>query len=134
MEAAKKWFKPEFINRLDEIVCFRMLEKADLNRIVDLEISKVSARIKNKKITIRLDDSARDFLMQEGYDPQYGARPMRRAVEKNIEDPFAEHLLRGDIKEGDFVTVTLDPDKKQLKFSASGPDESPTVETASTDS
>ena len=133
MDAAKKWFKPEFINRLDEIVCFRMLEKADLDRIVDLEVSKVSARIKNKKITIRLDEAAREFLMKEGFDPQYGARPMRRAVEKNIEDPFAEHLLRGDIKEGDFVTVTLDDDKKRLKFTASGPDEAPAVEAASTD-
>ena len=133
MDAAKKWFKPEFINRLDEIVVFRMLEKADLNRIVDLEVSKVATRIKNKKITIRLDDAAREFLMKEGFDPQYGARPMRRAVEKNIEDPFAEHLLRGDIKEGDFVTITLDEDKKRLKFSSQGPDEAPTIEKASTD-
>ncbi len=133
MDAAKKWFKPEFINRLDEIVCFRMLEKPDLDRIVDLEVSKVSNRLKNKKITIRLDDAAREFLMKEGFDPQYGARPMRRAVEKNIEDPFAEHLLRGDIKEGDFVTVTVDEDKKRLKFSSQGPGESSTVETASTD-
>ena len=133
MEAAKKWFKPEFINRLDEIVCFRMLEKADLDRIVDLEVTKVSNRLKNKKITIRLDVAAREFLMKEGFDPQYGARPMRRAVEKNIEDPFAEHLLRGDIKEGDFVTVTFDEENKRLKFSASGPDETPTIETASAD-
>ncbi|MDB6074011.1 MAG: ATPase domain protein, partial [Verrucomicrobiaceae bacterium] len=133
MDAAKKWFKPEFINRLDEIVVFRMLEKTDLNRIVDLEVSKVAARIKNKKISIRLDDAAREFLMKEGFDPQYGARPMRRAVEQNIENPFAEHLLRGDIKEGDFVTITLDEDKKRLKFSAQAADQAPTIETASTD-
>ncbi|MDB6120807.1 MAG: clpC [Verrucomicrobiaceae bacterium] len=133
MDAAKKWFKPEFINRLDEIVVFRMLEKTDLNRIVDLEVSKVAARIKNKKISIRLDDAAREFLMKEGFDPQYGARPMRRAVEQNIENPFAEHLLRGDIKEGDFVTITLDEDKKSLKFSAQAADQAPTIETASTD-
>ena len=134
IEAAKKWFKPEFINRLDEMVVFRMLEKSDLNRIVDLEVTKVSNRLKNKKIIIRLDEPAREFLMKEGYDPQYGARPMRRAVEKNIEDPLAEHLLRGDVKEGDFVTVTFDEELKKLKFSAKGPDATPTVEAASTDS
>ena len=133
MDAAKKWFKPEFINRLDEIVVFRMLEKTDLNRIVDLEVSKVASRIKNKKITIRLDDAAREFLMKEGFDPQYGARPMRRAVEQNIENPFAEHLLRGDIKEGDFVTITFDEENKRLKFSVQAADEAPTIETASTD-
>ncbi|MDB6007291.1 MAG: clpC [Prosthecobacter sp.] len=133
MDAAKKWFKPEFINRLDEIVVFRMLEKTDLNRIVDLEVSKVANRIKNKKITIRLDDAAREFLMKEGFDPQYGARPMRRAVEQNIENPFAEHLLRGDIKEGDFVTISFDEENKKLKFSVQAPDEAPTIETASTD-
>ena len=137
MEAAKKWFKPEFINRLDEIVVFRMLEKTDLNRIVDLEVTKVSNRLKNKKIVIRLDDAAREFLMKEGFDPQYGARPMRRAVEKNIEDPLAEHLLRGDVKEGDFVTVSFDEEKKKLKFAASvaAAEETPAVEsTASSDS
>jgi ATP-dependent Clp protease ATP-binding subunit ClpC len=120
MEAAKKFFKPEFINRLDDIVCFRMLEKEDLNRIVDLEVSKVLARLKNKRITLTLEESARELLMKEGYDPQYGARPMRRAVEKNIEDPLAEHLLRGDVKEGDSVRVLCEPDAKVLKFISLG--------------
>ncbi|MDP1587330.1 MAG: ATP-dependent Clp protease ATP-binding subunit, partial [Prosthecobacter sp.] len=91
-EAAKKFFKPEFLNRLDDIVVFQMLEKTQLNVIVDLEVAKVVARLKKKNIHITLDDTAREFLMKEGFDPQYGARPMRRAVEKNIEDPLAEHL------------------------------------------
>ncbi len=120
MEAAKKFFKPEFINRLDDIVVFRMLEKEDLTRIVDLEVSKVLARLKNKRITLTLETSAREFLMKEGYDPQYGARPMRRAVEKHIEDPLAEHLLRGDVKEGDTVKVFHEPDTKVLKFISLG--------------
>ncbi|MBX7206994.1 MAG: ATP-dependent Clp protease ATP-binding subunit [Verrucomicrobiaceae bacterium] len=117
-EASKKFFKPEFLNRLDDIVIFRMLEKTELTKIVDLEVNKVVARLKNKKITVDLAASARDFLIKEGYDPQYGARPMRRAVEKHIEDPLAEHLLRGDIKEGDTVKVTYDEEKAGLKFSA----------------
>ena len=116
MEAAKKWFKPEFINRLDDLIVFRMLEKTDLNRIVDLEVSKVVARLKNKKIMVTLDEKAREFLMKEGFDPQYGARPMRRAVEKNIEDPLAEQLLRGDVKEGDKVLATYDEETKKLLF------------------
>ncbi len=117
-ESAKKFFKPEFLNRLDDIVIFRMLEKEQLNKIVDLEVSKVVTRLKKKNIHISLDDSAREFLMKEGFDPQYGARPMRRAVEKNIEDPLAEHLLRGDIREGDIVKVSFDDEHKRLKFSA----------------
>lgn len=117
-EASKKYFKPEFLNRLDDIVVFQMLEKTQLTKIVDLEVNKVITRLKNKNITVTLDDTAREFLMKEGYDPQYGARPMRRAVEKHIEDPLAEHLLRGDVKEGDTVRVIFDEEKKALKFSA----------------
>ena len=116
-EASKKYFKPEFLNRLDDIVVFQMLEKTQLTKIVELEVDKVVSRLKNKNIMVSLDDTAREFLMKEGYDPQYGARPMRRAVEKHIEDPLAEHLLRGDIKEGDSVKVTFDDEKKALKFS-----------------
>ena len=117
-EASKKYFKPEFLNRLDDIVVFQMLEKTQLTKIVELEVSKVVTRLKNKKIIVTLDETAREFLMKEGYDPQYGARPMRRAVEKHVEDPLAEHLLRGDIKEGDTVRVIFDEEKKQLKFTA----------------
>ena len=117
-EAAKKFFKPEFLNRLDDIVVFQMLEKTQLNVIVDLEVAKVVARLKKKNIHITLDNTAREFLMKEGFDPQYGARPMRRAVEKNIEDPLAEHLLRGDVRDGDIVKVSFDEETKRLKFAA----------------
>ncbi len=120
MEATKKFFKPEFINRLDDIIVFQMLEKEQLNTIVDLEIGKVLARLKKKRITLTLEASAREFLTKEGYDPQYGARPMRRAVEKNIEDPLAEALLRGEVKEGDTVKVLCEPDAKLLKFISLG--------------
>ncbi len=134
MEAAKKFFKPEFINRLDDIICFQMLEKSQLNRIVDLEISKVLARLRNKRIVLHLDDTAREFLMKEGYDPQYGARPMRRAVEKHIEDPLAEALLRGEVKEGDTVNVFNEPNTKVLKFVSLGEILPPeTVTTAATE-
>ena len=115
---AKKAFKPEFLNRLDELVVFHMLEKEDLMTIVDLEIQKLVDRLEEKGITSELDDTAKEFLIEEGYDPAYGARPMRRAVERHLEDPLAEHLLRGDIQQGDTVKVTYLEDEKRLKFTA----------------
>ncbi|MES2597762.1 MAG: ATP-dependent Clp protease ATP-binding subunit [Verrucomicrobiota bacterium] len=120
-ETAKKFFKPEFLNRLDDLIVFKMLDKEQLSVIVNLEVEKVVARLKKRNISISLDNTATEFLMKEGYDPQYGARPMRRAVEKNIEDPLSEHLLRGDVREGDVVKVTFDPETKRLKFAAETP-------------
>jgi ATP-dependent Clp protease ATP-binding subunit ClpC len=106
LEEAKKVLKPEFINRLDDLIVFHPLAKKELYRIVDLEISKVVERIKTKEILIELDELAKDFLADKGYDPDYGARPMRRAVERHLEDPMAEELLRGTIKSGDIVKVS----------------------------
>jgi ATP-dependent Clp protease ATP-binding subunit ClpC len=106
LEEAKKVLKPEFINRLDDLIVFHPLAKKELFKIVDLEISKVVERIKTKEIVIELDELAKDFLADKGYDPDYGARPMRRAVERHLEDPMAEELLRGTIKTGDTVKVS----------------------------
>jgi ATP-dependent Clp protease ATP-binding subunit ClpC len=106
MEEAKKTFKPEFINRLDDIIVFHQLTKPDLMKIVELEVAKVLKRVKAKNVHIELSDSAKEFLIEKGYDPMYGARPMRRAVEKYLEDPLAEELLRGNVKAGDTVEVT----------------------------
>ena len=133
VEQAKRHFKPEFLNRLDDIIVFHMLEKADLVRIVDLEIDKLFKRVRDKNITVFLDDAAKGLLIEEGYDPQYGARPMRRAVEKYLEDQMAEHLLRGDVKEGDTVRITRREGEKALKFSVDDPpipDMAPSVEEA----
>jgi ATP-dependent Clp protease ATP-binding subunit ClpC len=116
LEETKRVFKPEFLNRLDDIIVFHTLTKPDLVRIVDLEVSKVVERIKLKNIHITLEESAKDFLIEKGYDPSYGARPMRRAVEKYLEDPMAEDLLRGTIKAGETVLVKRDGEK--LVFNA----------------
>jgi ATP-dependent Clp protease ATP-binding subunit ClpC len=115
-EEAKRTFKPEFLNRLDELVVFHMLEKPDLSRIVDLEISKLAKRLKEKSIALVLSDTSRDLLITKGYDPSYGARPMRRAVERYLEDPLAEALLRGDIKAGDVVEVIRRDNSDELLF------------------
>ena len=106
LDETKRVFKPEFLNRLDEIIVFHSLEKSHLMRIVDLEVAKLKARIKAKEIEIMLDTAAHEFVIEKGYDPNYGARPMRRAVERYLEDPLAEELLRGNVKAGDRVEVT----------------------------
>ncbi|MCF6313038.1 MAG: ATP-dependent Clp protease ATP-binding subunit [Verrucomicrobiales bacterium] len=136
LEEAKTVFKPEFLNRLDDQIVFHMLGKPELVKIIDLEISAVLKRLAEKSITLELQDSAKDFLIDEGYDPDYGARPMRRAVERHLEDPLAELLLRGDIHEGDTLEVFRDPDEdiKALKFTSinhndPGKEEPETVET-----
>jgi ATP-dependent Clp protease ATP-binding subunit ClpC len=115
-EEAKRHFKPEFLNRLDELVVFHMLEKPDLARIVNLEITKLSKRLKEKSIYLELTEPAIDLLIAKGYDPSYGARPMRRAVERYLEDPLAEALLRGDIKVGDIVDVIRRDNSEELLF------------------
>jgi ATP-dependent Clp protease ATP-binding subunit ClpC len=111
LEEAKKTFRPEFLNRLDDIVVFRSLTKPDLIEILDLEIEKVMQRLKARNIVLHLDEKAKDLLVARGYDPQYGARPMRRAVERSLEDPLAEEILRGVFHDGEPVNVTVENDK-----------------------
>lgn len=128
MEEAKKEYKPEFLNRLDDLVVFKMLEKENLSAIVDLEINKLLVRLREKEIDLELNTSARDFLIVEGYDPNFGARPMRRAVERHLEDPLAEALLRSEFKAGDMVDVSHEEGAKELSFevrpsSQAAPDE-----------
>ena len=114
LEEAKKTFRPEFLNRLDEILVFRPLNKEDLVKVLDLEMSKLSSRLRHKDIELELEESARDLLIKKGYDPVYGARPMRRTVEQMVQDPLAEEILRGHIRPGERVKVGVD--KESLIF------------------
>jgi ATP-dependent Clp protease ATP-binding subunit ClpC len=127
LEEAKRSFKPEFLNRLDDLVVFHMLEKVDLSQIVDLEVAKLVKRLKEKEIVLTLTSEARDLLAIKGFDPAYGARPMRRAVERFLEDPLAESLLRGDVKPGDSVNVLKKPETEELDFVATRPEVEPEV-------
>jgi ATP-dependent Clp protease ATP-binding subunit ClpC len=111
LEEAKKTFRPEFLNRLDDVIVFRSLTKPDLVEILDLEVRKVMQRLKNRNILLQLDEKAKDFLVEKGYDPQYGARPMRRSVERFLEDPLAEEILRGAMHEGESIRVSVDKDR-----------------------
>lgn len=121
MEETKRVFKPEFLNRLDDIIVFHTLSKEMLTRIIDLEVAKVAARIKDKDIILTLDAGAQEFLIDKGYDPTYGARPMRRAVERYLEDPMAEEILRGSFKAGDHVEVTREGEKLSFKVAGGKP-------------
>jgi len=122
LDASKKAFRPEFLNRLDDLIVFRPLSKSDLVKILKLEIEKVTERLSARNIHLEVDEKAIDFLVTKGYDPQYGARPMRRAVERHLEDPLAEEILRGNLHENEPVLVTLGEDKLIFtqKTSASG--------------
>jgi len=111
MDEAKKAFRPEFLNRLDDVIVFHSLDKDALMKILDLEIIKVVERLEKKDINLVLDDKARDFLVKKGHDPEYGARPMRRAVERFMEDPLAEEILRDKLTEGQPIQVSSDEDK-----------------------
>ena len=111
LDEAKRVLKPEFVNRLDDLIVFHTLAKPELLKIVELEIAKVLARIKIKEISLVLDEKAKELLIEKGYDPAYGARPMRRAVERYLEDPMAEEILRGTVKPGDTANVSAEGGK-----------------------
>ena len=111
MDEAKKAFRPEFINRLDDVIVFRALDKDDLLVILDLELNKVLGRLEKREISLVLDEKARELLVKKGHDPEYGARPMRRSVERYLEDPVAEEILRGNLIEGEPVSVSADDEK-----------------------
>jgi len=111
LDDAKKVFRPEFLNRLDDVIVFRALTKPDLIQILELEVKKVVERLKGRNIQLKLDDKAKDFLVEKGYDPIYGARPMRRSVERYLEDPLAEEILKGHLHDNDPIQVTVEGDK-----------------------
>jgi len=123
LDEAKKVFRPEFLNRLDDVIVFRALTKPDLIEILGLEVRKVMERLKHKNVRIELDDKAKDFLTEKGFDPLYGARPMRRAVERYLEDPLAEEIIRGNLHENEPILVTVEGDK--LVFKQNTPTASP---------
>src|SRR5271165_1422187 len=116
LEEAKRVFKPEFMNRLDDLIVFHSLNKSDMGQIVHLEVEKVKTRLKYKDVEIALTSAATDFLIEKGYDPHFGARPLRRAVEKYLQDPLAEEILRGNFKPNEIIEVTVGDDKEKLVF------------------
>ncbi len=109
--AAKQFFKPEFLNRVDDVIIFRTLNRDDLLKIVNIEVDKVRKRLMFKGLALDIEDQALDFLIEKGYQPEFGARPLRRAVEQYLEDAMAEEILKGYFKGADRISVRLDNNK-----------------------
>lgn len=115
--ALRKAFSPEFLNRLDDVIVFNSLQREDLHRIIDISLGKLFSRVKGLGYEIELTVAAKDFLSDKGYDPQYGARPLNRAIQKYLEDPVAEEILKGDLREGDVLVADHEEKSEQLVIS-----------------
>jgi ATP-dependent Clp protease ATP-binding subunit ClpB len=114
MDAMRNSFRPEFLNRIDEIIIFHGLQKSQLREIVKLQVTFLEKRLSEQKIALKISDSALDFLAEVGYDPVYGARPLKRAVQRYLETAIAKSILRGEFKAGD--TVFVDEEDERLTF------------------
>ncbi|MHC4390332.1 MAG: ATP-dependent Clp protease ATP-binding subunit [Planctomycetota bacterium] len=125
-EELEREFRPEFLNRVDDVIIFRQLRREDLSLIIDIELAKVLERLKSKGLDMVLNDEARELLIDKGFNPDYGARPLRRALEHDIEDPLAEELLRGTFEDKNMIRVTVEEGK--LAFEADMVEESEDAE------
>jgi len=121
-KALKKTFAPEFLNRIDDIIIFNALEKEDIHKIIDIELDKVYKRIKELGYNFKMTDKAKDFIAEKGYDKQYGARPLKRAIQKYVEDALAEEILEDHVNEGDTVLMDFDEKEEKLFFKIKHPD------------
>ncbi|HMF38672.1 MAG TPA: ATP-dependent Clp protease ATP-binding subunit, partial [Isosphaeraceae bacterium] len=118
--AIEKYFRPEFLNRLDDVIVFHALNKQDLKQIVDIELAKIRGRMADRGLELMLTDDAKDFLIARGYNPDYGARPLRRAIENMIENPLSEEILRGSFTGKNTIVVEVEGEgeSRRLKFQA----------------
>jgi ATP-dependent Clp protease ATP-binding subunit ClpB len=114
MDALREHFRPEFLNRIDEIIFFHALDRQHLKQIVDIQIGSLVKRLEERKIFVRLTEAAKEFLVREGYDPVYGARPLKRTIQRRVLDPLALRVLEGDFLEGN--TVAVDAGMDGLRF------------------
>ncbi len=112
--ALKKAFAPEFLNRIDDVVMFNSLGKEDIHKIIDIELNGLFGRVNNLGYTIKITEAAKDFIVDKGYDAQYGARPLKRAIQKYLEDPMAEEIIKSNLSEGDLIEIDFDNDKKEI--------------------
>lgn len=118
--ALKRTFSPEFLNRIDDVVIFNSLTREDIFRIIDISLRDVTKRLEALNYTLQLEESAKDFLSERGYDPQFGARPLHRAIQKYLEDPLAESILAGKFKEGDTLLVEYDKEQGNIVINPAG--------------
>ena len=119
-KSLKKAFSPEFLNRLDDVIVFNSLKREDIHKIIDISLAELFTRVEDIGFKIELTDKAKDFISEKGYDPQYGARPLNRAIQKYLEDPVAEEILKGDLDEGGTLIADYDGKGEELKFKKKG--------------
>jgi len=110
LEIVGQHFRPEFINRVDDIVVFHPLGREHIRKIVDIQMGYLQRRLADRDITLELDDAARDRLGEAGFDPVYGARPLKRAIQQQVENPLAQRILKGEFGPGDTVRLTVEDD------------------------
>ena len=120
-KALKRAFSPEFLNRIDDIIIFNNLTKEDINKIIDIEINNLLERIKKLGYQVKISKGAKDFIADKGFDSKFGARPLKRAIQKYFEDPLSEEIINAKIKEGDLISVNLNKDKSELLMKISNP-------------
>jgi ATP-dependent Clp protease ATP-binding subunit ClpB len=108
MATVRSAFRPEFLNRVDEIILFHRLQRSEMGRIVEIQFTRLQKLLEDRKITLTLDAAARDWLAAKGWDPAYGARPLKRVIQRNLQDPLAEMILAGDVKDGDRVVISAE--------------------------
>ena len=115
-KALKRAFSPEFLNRIDDVIIFNNLNKEDINQIIDIEMNNLLKRIKTLGYTVKISEGAKDFIAEKGFDAKFGARPLKRAIQKYFEDPLSEEIINAQIKEGDTIKVNLSKEKTALEM------------------
>src|SRR5205814_3009377 len=119
MDALREHFRPEFLNRVDEIIFFHSLSREHMKRIIDIQLAGLTKRLEERKIHVTLTDAAKEQLVREGYDPAYGARPLKRAIQRQVLDPLALRVLEGEFSDGD--TIPVDGGADSLTFTKQEP-------------
>ena len=125
----QKYFRPEFLNRLDDVIVFHSLNRGNLKQIIDIELAKVRKRLRDRGLELLLTDEAEEFLIDKGFNPEYGARPLRRSIENLIEDPLSEDILSGKYKNSNTIACRVDNDlaERALVFEAVPKEETPAL-------
>ena len=118
MDVVGSHFRPEFVNRIDDLVVFHPLGRAHIRKIVDIQLEYLHLRLADRDISIELSDAARDKLADAGFDPVYGARPLKRAIQQQVENPLAQQILQGSFKPGDVIRIAVEGDQLQFKNAA----------------
>ncbi|GAC1549549.1 MAG: hypothetical protein NVS2B17_34230 [Candidatus Velthaea sp.] len=121
LDELRQHFRPEFLNRIDEVVVFHALSEEQLKQIVEIQLDRVRTRLTERRITLEVSDEAKTHLVRAGYEPAYGARPLKRAIQREVETPLGRKILAGDVREGEHIRIDFERDRGELTFKAVEP-------------